>query len=122
MRYSVKVLIVDDNLDITDLLSKFLTAKGFENVVTNDPRDGLECIKKEKFDTILLDISMPEFSGLDIIRALETENILKDQRIIIFSANAFAEKEINELLMKDGIQGHIKKPIELSRLLTAITG
>ena len=117
----MKVLIVDDNLDITDLLSKFLTAKGFENVVTNDPRDGLERIKKEKWDTILLDVSMPEFSGLDIIRALETENILKDQRIIIFSANAFAEKEINELLMKDGIQGHIKKPIELSSLLTAIT-
>jgi DNA-binding response OmpR family regulator len=36
----MKVLLVDDNPDITDLLSKFLKAKGYENVVTNDPRDG----------------------------------------------------------------------------------
>ena len=42
----MKVLLVDDNQDITDLLSKFLKAKGFENVTTNDPREGLERIKK----------------------------------------------------------------------------
>ncbi len=69
--YIMKVLIVDDNQDITGLLSKFLKAKGFDNVVTNDPRDGLERIKEEKYDVVLLDISMPEFSGIDIIQTLE---------------------------------------------------
>ena len=67
----MKVLLVDDNPDITDLLSKFLKAKGYENVVTNDPLDGLDRIKNEKYDVIFLDIHMPEFSGLDIIQALE---------------------------------------------------
>ena len=71
--YSMRVLMVDDNQDITDLVSKFLTAKGLDNVVTNDPRDGLERIKNEDFDVILLDIAMPEFSGHDIIEELEKE-------------------------------------------------
>ena len=117
----MKVLIVDDNKDITGLLSKFLKAKGFENVVTNDPRDGLERIKGEQYDVVLLDISMPEFSGIDIIQTLENEEILKDQRIVIFSATSFTANQINDLLKKDGIQSCLKKPIQLNELLTAIT-
>jgi two-component system, OmpR family, response regulator len=117
----MKVLIVDDNQDITGLLSKFLKAKGFENVVTNDPRDGLERIKEEKYDVVLLDISMPEMSGIDIIQTLERERILKDQKIVIFSATAFTTSQINDLLKKEGIQGCLKKPIQLNELLTAIT-
>ncbi|MDH3618511.1 MAG: response regulator, partial [Nitrosopumilus sp.] len=96
-------------------------AKGFENVVTNDPRDGLDRIKDGNYDVVLLDISMPEFSGIDIIKKLEKEKILKDQKIIIFSATAFTTTQINDLLKKDGIQGCLKKPIQLNELLTAIT-
>jgi two-component system OmpR family response regulator len=119
--FFVLVLIVDDNQDITGLLSRFLKAKGIENVVTNDPFDGLERIKEEKYDVILLDISMPELSGIDIIQALEREKILKDQKIVIFSATAFTTRQINDLLKKEGIQGCLKKPIQLNELLTAIT-
>ena len=118
----MKILIVDDNQDITGLLSKFLKAKGIENVVTNDPRDGLERIKEEKYDVILLDISMPELSGVDIIETLEREKILKDQKIVIFSATVFTTNQINDLLKKEGVQGCLKKPIQLNELLTAITG
>ncbi len=117
----MQVLIVDDNRDITGLLSRFLKAKGIENVATNDPLDGLERIKEEKYDVILLDISMPEFSGIDIIHELETEKILKDQKIVIFSATAFTTHQIDSLLKKDGIHGCLKKPIQLNELLTAIT-
>lgn len=117
----MKVLVVDDNQDITELLSRFLKAKGFENVVTNDPRDGLEQIKNGKYDVVLLDISMPELSGIDIIQILKKEQILKDQKIVIFSANAFTDKEIGELLKMEGVQDCLKKPIQLNTLLTAIS-
>jgi len=113
--------MVDDNQDITDLVSKFLTAKGLDNVVTNDPRDGLERIKNEDFDVILLDIAMPEFSGHDIIEELEKEKILKDKKIIIFSAHAFTEPQINELLQKEGVHSCMKKPVQLGQLITALT-
>ena len=117
----MKVLIVDDNQDITYMLSEFLKAKGFENMVTNDPLVGLDLIKKENYDALLLDISMPEFSGIDIIDELETQKILKDQKIIIISAIAITASQINYLSKKEGIQGCLKKPIELNKLLTAIT-
>ena len=116
----MRILLIDDNPDITDLLSKFLKAKGYANVVTNDPRDGLDRIRNEKYDVIFLDIHMPELSGIDIIQALETEKILKDQKIVIFSAHNFTAIEIKELLEKDGIEACLKKPIQLNELLTAI--
>jgi DNA-binding response OmpR family regulator len=117
----MKVLLIDDNHDITSLLSKFLEAKGFENIVTNDPREGLEQIKEGKYDVVLLDISMPEFSGIDIIQTLEREQILRNQKIIIFSAVALANFQVAELLKKEGIHGCLKKPIQLKELMTAIT-
>ncbi len=116
-----KVLIVDDNEDITELLSKFLKSKGFETVETNDPLKGLRHIQQEQYDIILLDISMPEFSGFNIIQLLATDDILKDQNIFIFSAKSFGDNEIKNLLRRDGINGYLKKPMKLDELLTTIT-
>ena len=117
----MKILLIDDNQDITSLLSKFLNSKGFENIVTNDPREGLERIKEEKYDVVLLDISMPEFSGIDIIQTLESEQILGNQKIIIFSAISLTNSQVAQLLKKEGINGCLKKPIRLNELVTAIT-
>ncbi len=117
----MKILIIDDDQDITCLLSRYLTAKGFENVVTTDPMEGLRHIQQEQYDVILLDIAMPEFSGLDIIHALESENILKDQKIIIFSAYHISEPVVNELLEKEGVHSILRKPLKLDTILTAIS-
>ena len=119
--YFMKVLVVDDNKDVTDLLSRYLNSKGIENTVTNNPLEGLRRIKEQSYDTILLDISMPDFSGIDIIHTLEKEKILKDQKIVIFSATAFTDSEVHHLLQKQGVQSCIKKPIKLEKLLTEIT-
>jgi DNA-binding response OmpR family regulator len=116
----MKILLVDDNPDITGILSTFLKVKGFENVATNDPRVGLEKIKNNSYDVIFLDIQMPELSGLEIIDALEIENILKDQNIIIFSTKDFTTHDVSNLLKKDGIEACLQKPIQLSEMLTAI--
>ncbi len=117
----MKVLIIDDNQKITCLLSRYLNSKGIDHHVANDPIDGLKRIKEENYDTVLLDISMPEFSGIDIIHTLERENRLKDQKIIIFSAISFTESEIHHLLQKEGVQVCVKKPIKHNKLLTSIS-
>jgi DNA-binding response OmpR family regulator len=116
----MKVLIIDDNQDITDLLSRFLKAKGIENISTNDPFVGLDLIKNEKYDVILLDMSMPEFSGIDIIDTLDREKLLQDQKIIIFSAISLTSSQISGLLKKEGVYRCLKKPLELDKLLTVI--
>lgn len=117
----MKVLIIDDNPDITSLISKYLESKGIENQVTNDPVVGLRKIQEERYDTILLDISMPEFSGIDIIHTLEREKKLQDQKIVIFSAVSFTESEVHHLLQKEGVEVCIKKPIKLNKLLTSLS-
>jgi len=117
----MKVLIVDDNEDITDLLSKFLKTKGFETIVTNDAMEGLRHIQQEHYDVILLDVKMPGISGFNIIQILATDDRLKDQNIFIFSAKPFGDNEIKNILRKDGVNGVLKKPIHLNELLTAIT-
>lgn len=117
----MKVLVIDDNQSITELLDTFLNSKGFESFVTNDPKKGLEQIKEKKFDAILLDINMPEFSGIDIIETLEKEKILKDQNIHIFSAVAFSTNQIQNLLEKEGVKGRLKKPVQFQELLGEIT-
>ena len=117
----MKVLIIDDNQETTCLLSRYLNAKGIENTITNDPIDGLQRIKEENYDTVLLDISMPEFSGIDIIHTLEREKRLQNQKIVIFSAISFTDMEIHHLLKKQGVEMCVKKPINLDHLLTSIT-
>lgn len=117
----MKILLVDDNQDITSLVSKYLKSRGFGIVVANDPKNGLALIKKERFDSVLLDISMPEMSGIDLIQSLKKEDILKDQKIIIFSALAVSSNQINELIHEQGIKCCLKKPIQLSQLISAIT-
>lgn len=117
----MKVLVIDDNKDVSELLSIFLKKKGYDNVIINDPRIALGHIKEEKYDVMVLDISMPEISGIDIIQTLEKEGILKDQKIIILSAVAFTSQQVNDLLEKEGIHTCLKKPIRLNELLTAIT-
>jgi len=74
---------------------------------------------KNSHDTILLDISMPEFSGLDVIRELESMINIPDLNIILFTASAMNPSEIEKLTQK-GIKGIIKKPIEVPELESEI--
>jgi CheY-like chemotaxis protein len=116
----VKVLHIDDNQEITNLVSELIELQGFDYVVTNNPREGLNRIKNEKFDVVLLDMHMPELSGIDVIEELEREKILKDQKIVILSGHPFNYDQRSELLKKEGIHYCLKKPIEFNELLSAI--
>jgi len=117
----MKVLVIDDNKETTTMLLKFFNAKGFPTVVTNNPMEGLNHIRQDKYDVILLDISMPIISGFGIIELLAGEQKLKDQNIFIFSGTSNNSLQIKNMLRKDGVNGFLKKPIQLDELLTTIT-
>jgi len=122
MMFSImKILVVDDDKQTTLMLSKFFNYEGHPTVVTNDPMEGLQLIQHEKFDVILLDIYMPEFSGMNIIKILATNEVLKDQNIFLFSGVDYPRNQINDFLMREGVNGFLKKPLDLDKLLTTIT-
>ena len=110
------ILLIDDNESMTKALSKFLLAKGYENMVSNGGREGLKLIQEEKFDKIFLDLSMPEFSGYDVLDSLEKNGNIKELKIIVFTAAAISDAEIEEF-KKRGIFSFLKKPVKLDELL-----
>ena len=116
----MRVLVVDDNKDITEMLARYLEVKGIDCVSTNDSMNGLNLIKKGGFDSVFLDMSMPNFSGMDILDVLEKEDLLKNQKIIIFTASSISNEEIQILLKKDGIDACLRKPVDLKDLLVTL--
>lgn len=111
----MKILGIDDNVDITELLSITLSAMGHEFSFVNTGKEGVKLLAEQKYDAVLLDLAMPDFSGMDVLRELETIGNLSDYHIILFTASSVSESKINEFLRK-GVRGIIRKPIEVDEL------
>jgi DNA-binding response OmpR family regulator len=115
-----RVLVIDDNADITEMLKDFFDTEDIECKVINDGREGLDEIRKEvNYDFILLDLTMPEFSGWDIFNKLKEEKLLKSKNIIIFTASSKTGNEINELL-KEGAKYVLRKPFSIKDILDLV--
>lgn len=117
----VEVLIIDDNPETAHHISTYLNSEGIENNITSDPIDALKKIRRGGYDTVLLDISMRGFSGINIIHSLGVEERLENQKMIIFSANSFTDGEIPQLLQKESLQVCVTKPINQNNILTSVT-
>ena len=115
----MKVLLIEDNANISDMMSQFLTLKGYDCTIANNGKDGLTQILDKKYDIVLLDLAMPEFSGYDIIDSLEKKGKLKEQKIIVLTAFSITEKDMKDLIHR-GIRVCLKKPVQLSELLKVI--
>jgi len=115
----MKILGIDDNHDLLDLCNVALSSEGYEYTGIDNGKEGLQAIKDKKFDLVLLDLSMPDFSGEDVIDALVKEGIMDKQKIIVFTASTATEKEFGPLLEK-GIHSIIKKPVDIDVLIETI--
>jgi CheY-like chemotaxis protein len=83
----LRILLVEDNLEISEVMAVYCnTQKDIDCKVINRGREGLDRIRDEKFDLILLDLAMPEFSGKDVIQSL-TKDQLVQMNIVIFTAS-----------------------------------
>jgi DNA-binding response OmpR family regulator len=86
-----KVLIIDDDFSIREFYKTFFVENGFDVITAEDGIVGLEYFKEQKPDIILLDISMPEKNGLDVLR--EIREI--DEDIPVFLLTAYEEHKRN---------------------------
>jgi len=115
----MKILGIDDNEDLLELCETVLTTVGHEFTGINNGREGLQAIKDKKFDAVLLDLSMPEFSGSDVIDGLVKEGIMNKQKVVIFTATTPTKKEI-EIFLEKGAHSVLKQPIDEEFLLEFI--
>ena len=112
---NLEILIIDDNEQITKMLTTFLELKEHKCTIANDGKEGLSIIKENRHDVILLDLAMPEFDGYSVIKDLEESNELKDHKIIVFTASTITQDELDELV-KRGVTSYILKPIDIDIL------
>ena len=115
----LNILIIDDNEQITKMLTTFLELKNHKCTVANDGKQGLALIQENKHDVVLLDLAMPEFDGYAIIKALESKDMLKNNKIIVFTASTITQDELDKLVSR-GVNSYILKPIDIDLLLSKI--
>ena len=88
----MNVLIIDDNVDILNLLELLIGSTGNQVDVANNGKKGLDMIRDNKYDLILLDITMPEFSGFSILENLMESKNLENNKILFFTATSISDK------------------------------
>ena len=114
----MKVLVIDDNKEITEVLKVYCESRGIQCTTINDGKKGLETILEEKFDLILLDLAMPEFSGIDVVASLRTGGVLSTKNVVIFTATS--EPKIIEEMKNSGVKEILKKPISIDELTSFV--
>jgi DNA-binding NtrC family response regulator len=119
-----KVLVIDDEQGIRDLLDTLLRRKGYDVVLAESGRKGLECFRRERPDVVVLDLKMPGMDGLAILQQVRSLNptlpviILTgagtpemEQRVRALGATEYVEKEFSLHLLGDALKRLLKTPI-----------
>jgi len=113
---SKNILVIYNNRSLCKIFEDFLKHEGHDCICAVDGRNGLSLIETEKFDLVLLGLTLPEFSGYDIISVLEEDGKLRKSNIIILSASHLPQSEIENLL-KRGVCSYLQQPVKPDVLL-----
>lgn len=113
-----KILIVEDNELNMKLFNDLLQSRGYETVQTSNGLDVLELSRANKPDLILMDIQLPEISGLEVTKQLKNEESLR--HIPVIAVTAFAMKGDENRIRACGCEAYISKPISVNHFLETI--
>jgi DNA-binding response OmpR family regulator len=114
-----KVLVIDDNPTIVELIKYAVNLQGaYEVSVAYDGVQGLESIYVEKPDCVIIDVKMPRMDGYQLVRCLRGDERTADIPLIILSALARAEDQMTGML--SGVDEYLTKPFKPSALNAAI--
>jgi len=109
MDLNMKVLVVDDFATMRRILRNILKQIGFSNISeADDGKTALKELKKEKYDLVLCDWNMPEMPGIDLLKAVRSDDDLKGLPFVMVTAEA--QKENIVAAVKGGVSNYIVKP------------
>ncbi len=110
-----RILIVEDDKEISALLSDFLSRNGFETTVAKEGRAAALLLKQEEFDLVLMDLMLPFVSGEQLIRDFREYS---DKPVIVLSAKSMMETRLE--MLRAGADDYILKPFDLDEVLVRI--
>ena len=112
------VLIVEDNELNMKLFNDLLEAHGYATLKTSHGIEAMELARAHKPDLILMDIQLPEVSGLEVTRWLKADEELKS--IPVIAITAFAMKGDEERIREGGCEAYMSKPISVPKFIETI--
>jgi phosphate regulon transcriptional regulator PhoB len=113
-----KILIVDDEQDIADLVSYNLEKEGFETIKAYDGGDVLKTVKTQKPDLIILDLMLPRMNGLDLCKAIRANPETAHLPIIMLTAKA---DEVDKIIgLEIGADDYMTKPFSVKELMARV--
>lgn len=114
-----KILVVDDEIDILESVGMLVQTMGYEVATVNSGKEAIKTLKKEKFDLVLLDILMPEMSGIKTLEKIRADSKLKKQKVIFLTVVS-PSKNGQGVIKRLKPVGYIEKPIDNERFKTKI--
>jgi two-component system cell cycle response regulator DivK len=112
------VLIVEDNELNMKLFHDLLDSKGYNILQTRDGMEALQIAREKTPDLILMDIQLPEVSGLEVTKWIKEDDGLR--HIPVIAVTAFAMKGDEEKILEGGCEAYIAKPISVANFLTTV--
>jgi two-component system, cell cycle response regulator DivK len=116
---TLRILLVEDNPENRDMLSRRLVRRGYEISFAEDGVQAVSKTQAEMPDLILMDLSLPVMDGWEATRVLKTDEATKAIPIIVLTAHAMAGDR--DRAMQAGANDYDTKPVDLERLLGKIT-
>ncbi len=109
------ILVVDDEKDIAELLQHVLVAEGFQVVIAHDGRAALDATLRQKPDLVILDLMLPELSGIEVLKALRGQDATRMIPVMLLTAR---RDEIDRLLgFELGADDYVTKPFSPREVL-----
>lgn len=105
---STRILVIDDDPDLLVLLSKMLARIGANTQTAETGTEGLNLLKSEHFDLLILDLMLPDIDGYDVLARIREDSTLDNMPILIMSARADPEAISKGLAL--GADGYLTKP------------
>ncbi|WP_368029340.1 response regulator transcription factor [Arcobacter sp. s6] len=109
----MKVLLLEDDVALSDLLNDHLIDKGYDVTLCTDGQEALEALIDQKYDIALLDINTPIISGIEVLKTIRTEYQNNTPAIIL---TAYQDTKHLKESFENGVDDYIKKPFDLEEL------
>jgi Response regulator containing a CheY-like receiver domain and an HD-GYP domain len=116
---SAHIMVLDDEPSHIRTLGQFLNDAGYTNLITtSDPTEGIDLIREKRPDLVLLDIAMPEISGIDILHLISVDHSLRHIPVIVLTDNA--NRDVKQVCLDLGASDFLSKPVDPIELLPRV--
>ncbi|MDE2142122.1 MAG: response regulator transcription factor [Elusimicrobia bacterium] len=115
-----RILVVEDNGDLQEMLSVTLNRDGYEVYYAFNGKEGYDKILAVQPDLVLLDLMMPVLNGVEVIKLVTSNTLVRDIPIVVMTAHGDKADMLESSILAQGVREYVRKPFELSHLKSVV--